>query len=97
MKVVANNGFKGVRQNGRTPGSPNKSTKEVRERFKALLDNNIETIEKDLLLLEPKDRINAILQLAKYVVPQLRSIEVNEMNIKDIEPIIIQINETNSD
>jgi hypothetical protein len=91
MKVVANNGFKGVRQNGRTPGSPNKSTKEVRERFKALLDNNIETIEKDLLLLEPKDRINAILQLAKYVVPQLRSVEISETKQKEFEPINITL------
>jgi hypothetical protein len=91
MKVVANNGFKGVRQNGRTRGSTNRSTKEVRERFKTLLDNNIETIESDLAMLEPKDRINAILQLAKYVVPQLRSVEVTETKQKEFEPINITL------
>jgi hypothetical protein len=91
MKVVANNGFKGVRQNGRTPGSTNRTTKEVRERFKTLLDNNIETIESDLAMLEPKDRINAILQLAKYVVPQLRSVEIFETKQKEFEPINITL------
>ena len=89
MKPPAANGFKGTRQNGRTPGSQNKTTKEIRERFKELLNNNIETIISDLEALEPKDRINALLQLAKYVVPQLRSIEIADVKQREFEPIEI--------
>ena len=88
--------FKGTRQNGRQPGTKNKTTKEIRETFKNLLENNLERIQKDLNELEPKDRIMFLLKLTSFVIPTLRSVEINEMNIKDIEPIIIQINETNN-
>ena len=90
---VEHNGFKGTRQNGRTTGSKNRSTAEVRERFKTLLDNNIETIESDLKALEPKDRIAALMQLAKYVVPQLRSIEMNDITKQDFTPVEITLQE----
>ena len=89
--------FKGTRQNGRTPGTQNKTTKEIRETFKNLLENNLEQVQNDFDSLEPKDRVLFLLKLTSFVIPTLRSIEVNEINIKDIEPIIIQINETNSD
>ena len=89
--------FKGTRQNGRTQGSRNRTTKEIRETFKNLLESNLEQIQNDLNELEPKDRIMFLLKLSSFVIPTLRSIEVNEMNVKDIEPIIIQINETNTD
>jgi hypothetical protein len=96
MKIVHTPGFKGTRQNGRTPGSVNRTTKEVRERFKELLNNNIETIISDLEALEPKDRINALLQLAKYVLPQLRSIEIADVKQREFEPIEIHFtNDTN--
>lgn len=88
--------FKGTRQNGRTPGTQNKTTKEIRETFKNLLENNLEQVQNDLDSLDPKDRVLFLLKLTSFVIPTLRSIEVNEMNIKDIEPIIIQINETNT-
>lgn len=89
--------FKGTRQNGRTPGTQNKTTKEIRETFKNLLESNLEQIQNDLNELDPKDRIMFLLKLTSFVIPTLRSIEVNEINVKDIEPIIIQINETNTD
>jgi hypothetical protein len=88
--------FKGTRQNGRTPGTQNKTTKEIRETFKNLLENNLEQVQSDLDSLEPKDRVLFLLKLTSFVIPTLRSIEVNEMNIKDIEPIIIQVHETDS-
>lgn len=88
--------FKGTRQNGRTPGSQNKATKEIRERFKDLLDNNIERIISDLEALEPKDRISALLQLAKYVIPQLKSVEVRETKEAEFKPFEIHFtNDTN--
>ena len=89
--------FRGTRQIGRKQGSKNKSTTEIRETFKNLLESNLEQIQNDLNELDPKDRIMFLLKLTSFVIPTLRSIEVNEMNVKDIEPIIIQINETNTD
>jgi hypothetical protein len=89
--------FKGTRQNGRAVGSVNRTTKEIREIFKNLLENNLEQVQNDLDSLEPKDRVLFLLKLTSFVIPSLRSIEINEMNVKDIEPVIIEIHETNSD
>lgn len=89
--------FKGIRQNGRTLGTKNKTTKEIRETFKNLLESNLEQIQNDLNELEPKDRVLFLLKLTSFVIPTLRSVEVNEMNVKDIEPVIVQIHETNTD
>jgi hypothetical protein len=80
-------GFKGTRQNGRTLGTQNKTTKEIRELFKTLLERNLETLEKDLNELDPKDRITFLLKLSAFVIPTLRSVEVKETNLNDIEPI----------
>lgn len=57
-------------------GKPNRNTAEIRERFKDLLENNLETIQKDLEQLEPRERIKALLDLARYVVPTLRATEL---------------------
>jgi GTPase SAR1 family protein len=93
MELVHSPGFKGTRQNGRTPGSVNRTTKEVRELFKELLESNFETIEQDLQQLEPKDRINIILQLAKFVIPTLRAVEVKEDLNDNFTPIIFEFSE----
>jgi len=89
MEVVKGKGFKGTRQIGRTPGSKNKTTAEIRELFKELLERNLETIQSDLEELEPKDRLNILMQLSKFVIPQLRSIDFN-IEKNDFEPIIFQ-------
>jgi hypothetical protein len=82
-------GFKGIRQNGRTIGSKNKTTAEIRDLFKELLERNLDTIQEDLEELEPKDRIAMLLQLSKFVIPQLRSIDFN-IEKSQFEPIIFQ-------
>lgn len=83
---------KGIKTGGRTKGALNKSTAEIRERFNLLLDNNFDKLQSDIDLLEPKDRIKTILELAKFVVPTLRSTELttdNENN--NFQPIIINL------
>lgn len=87
MELVKTEGFKGHRLNGRKKGSVNRSNAEIKERFKMLVDDHLDNLNDDLQSLDAKDRINAILQLAKYVLPQMRSIAVKEIDKKDIEPI----------
>jgi hypothetical protein len=60
---------------GRTKGTPNKATAELRERFSSLLESNFDTIQSDLNTLEPKDRIKTILEISKFVIPTLKSVE----------------------
>ncbi len=82
----------GIKTGGRTKGALNKSTAEIRERFNLLLDNNFNKLQSDIDQLEPKDRIKTILELAKFVVPTLRSTELttdNENN--NFLPIVINL------
>ena len=60
---------------GKPKGATSKQNKEIRERFKMLLDNNLDQIEDDLQKLNSKDRIDAILNLASFVVPKLKAVE----------------------
>jgi len=81
----------GVKTGGRTKGALNKTTVEIRERFNLLLDNNFDKLQSDIDLLEPKDRIKTILELAKFVVPTLRSTELTTDNDNNFKPIIINL------
>jgi hypothetical protein len=60
---------------GRTKGTPNKATAELRERFTSLLESNFDTIQSDLNNLEPKDRIKTLLEISKFVIPTLKAVE----------------------
>ena len=71
------NGFK---SGGRKKGVENKVTSDIREKFNQLLTDSLETISDDLKELSPKDRINALLQLSKFVIPQLKATELTNNN-----------------
>ena len=60
---------------GRPRNSPNKVTKEVREKFQKLVENQLETLEEDFKSLPARERIKYTLEMAKYVIPQLRAVE----------------------
>lgn len=67
------NGFK---TGGRKKGVENKVTTDIRDKFNQLLTDNLETISDDLKALSPKDRLNVLLQLSKFVIPQLKATEI---------------------
>lgn len=69
------NGFK---SGGRSQGKPNKITAEIRQLFTDLVSANIVTLQADLNALEPKDRIRAIIDISKFVVPTIKAIEIND-------------------
>lgn len=80
---------KGNTLGGRKPGSKNKTTEELRSIFSDLLENNIDTIQKDLDSLEPEERLKILLSLSKFVIPQLKATEISTAN--DTPPIIINL------
>jgi hypothetical protein len=85
----------GQKFGGRTKGTPNKMTNALREKFQTLLDDNLDKMQSDLDALEPKERLKTLLELANYVLPKLRTIDVNEIgNDEDNEafrPVIINL------
>ena len=78
---MANN--TGQKFGGRTKGIPNRTTTEIRQNFQLLIENNLETLESDLKELEPKDRIKAILDLSKFVLPTLKATELSSNDDDD--------------
>lgn len=57
-------------------GKPNRTTEEVRDLFKDLLENNMTKFQKDLDKLEPEQRLKVLLEVAKFVIPTLKSSEL---------------------
>ena len=60
---------KGLKTGGREAGTPNKITREKREVLSTILDNEYLVLSELLEKLSPKDRIDAICKLSKFVVP----------------------------
>jgi hypothetical protein len=61
---------------GRPKGSANKNTEALRGYFYDLLEENREQLKEDLYSLDPKDRVNALIQLSKLVLPQLKQVDL---------------------
>jgi hypothetical protein len=76
---------------GRSKGSENKTTSEIRRLFSQLIATNIVDLDEDLKSLTPFERVRAICLLAKYVVPIQRQVEITDA--PDLfKPITLQIN-----
>ena len=81
----------GKNNSGRPKGSVNKSSNEIRETFQLLLSNNLEKIQDDLNELEPRDRIKLLLDLASFIIPKMKSVDLKS----DVEETItIDFNES---
>ena len=86
--------FKGVRnENGRPVGSKNKSTILVKNTIASILDDNIELFKEKLQLLNDKDFVRAYMDLAKYVIPTMKAVEVNDVSEDNVPSWIDNYNE----
>ena len=66
-------------------GIPNRTTNEVRKAFQLLVENNLPKMQKDLDSLEPKDRIKFMLDMAKFILPQLQSISIDDLREQEAQ------------
>ena len=76
---------------GRKAGSLNRATKDIRDAFTLLIENNIDTLQKDLDSLEPKERVKLLLDMAQFVVPKMKSVD---LKADKTETITIDFNES---
>jgi len=60
---------------GRPKGSGNKSSAQIKDAFQLLLSRNLNQLQKDIMAMEPKDRVNFLLKLSDKIVPSLKAVE----------------------
>jgi hypothetical protein len=63
---------------GRPKGSANKSSEVVKKTVAVLLENNIQVVQDDPDQMQPKDRVAAILQFVKFVIPTQKAVEIED-------------------
>lgn len=79
-----------INKAGRPPGSRNKATTEIRDKFQELIESNYEQLEKDLKSLRASERVKALIDLAKFVLPTLKATEVEVSTSNNFQPITIE-------
>lgn len=78
--------------NGRTKGTPNAITRELRQRVQELLEKHFDKVAANIEALEPKEQIAVWLKLAEFVLPKLQRTEMDvyteeKENVLDRLPI----------
>ena len=80
-----------INKAGRPKGSMNKATAEIRERYLNLIENNFEQLETDLRTLKANERIKAIIELSKFILPTLKATEMSLSNETKFQAIEIEL------
>lgn len=65
----------GKKTGGRTPGTPNKTTKEIRTVLKGVINDELENIEELLHEMQPKERLEVVIKLIPYVLPKVDNVK----------------------
>lgn len=82
---------KQIKTGGRKIGTPNKTTKQVREKINLFIDVNFDRFLKDYEQLETKDRVLLYEKMLKYILPQKLEneliIDLDNLTDENIEKI----------
>lgn len=81
---------------GTRKGVQNRTTQQVRKAFQLLIDDNLEQMQDDLDALTPRDRLRFIIDLSKFILPQLQAVSIDDLRDKD-EFRVITINLKNDE
>lgn len=80
-----------INKGGRPKGSMNKATAEIRERYLNLIEGNFDQLETDLRTLKANERIKAIIELSKFILPTLKATEMSLSNETKFQAIEIEL------
>jgi hypothetical protein len=69
---------------GRPLGVCNKNSVSIKQNLQMLVENNLDTLDADLKALTPKDRVKAITDLCKFIVPTLKQVDAEVTNTTDL-------------
>lgn len=62
---------------GRSKGTPNKTTGELKQWVQELIDGNRSQLEKDMKTLDPHQRWKIIEKLMSYTIPKMQNVQAN--------------------
>ena len=80
-----------INRGGRPAGSKNNATTEIRKKYLELIENNFEQLEKDIKSLKASERVKAIIDLSKFVLPTLKATEMSLNNETKFQAIEIEL------
>ena len=80
-----------INRSGRKSGSTNKTTTEIRKKYLELIENNFEQLETDLKNLKASERVKAIIELSKFILPTLKATEMSLNNETKFQAIEIEL------
>ena len=69
---------KGKKYGGRTKGTPNKITNEIRKKLKDIVDNELDILEESIKHLDSKQRLELLIKLIPYVIPKVQTVSSTE-------------------
>jgi hypothetical protein len=69
---------------GRPKGSLNKSTDELRQTVQSFIENNIDSMQSNFDLLEPKEKLLFIEKILCYTLPKMQAVQMNA-EINDLQ------------
>tara|TARA_R110000824_G_scaffold168348_1_gene345334 strand:- start:638 stop:910 length:273 start_codon:yes stop_codon:yes gene_type:complete len=82
---------KNINRTGRKAGSQNKVTNEIRQKYLDLIVDNFEQLEKDIKGLRGTERVKAIIELSKFILPTLKATEMSLNNETKFQAIEIEL------
>jgi hypothetical protein len=81
---------KGFKTGGRSKGTPNKTTAQLKKMLSAIIDDELKELPEQLEKMKPYQRADILTKLIQYVIPKAEMIEDDEGN-GEITPIKIEI------
>lgn len=78
---------KGIKTGGRTKGTPNRLTRELRQVLKNIIHQEIQNLPDTFSQLEPKERVELLVKMLPYALPRVNpeSYALSEGGVADFE------------
>jgi hypothetical protein len=78
---------------GKTKGTPNKATRDIKEAYRALIEKNLDNLTgwlEKIAEKDPEKAVRIINDLSEYVIPKLARSEFTGLDGKDLIPTSIK-------
>ena len=82
---------KNINREGRKTGSLNKSTQEIRAKYLELIQNNFEQLDKDIKGMRGVERVRALTEMSKFILPTLKATEMSLSHETKFQAIEIEL------